>query len=73
MNFQPKVKLLEELKVTFDDAADPDGFLPQTVNSKAKSYMGPTNNKTDRVKKFNMKLQEVKNKGKATTLGWAVH
>jgi len=28
MNFQPKVKQLEELKVAFDDANDPDGILP---------------------------------------------
>ena len=44
----PKVKQLEELKVAFDEA-DPDGFLPQTVNSKMKSYLGPTNNPYDRI------------------------
>ena len=60
MNFQPKVKQLEELKVAFDDANDPDGAMPQMVNSKSKSYTGPTNNQTDRVTKFNRKLQEAK-------------
>lgn len=43
-NFKPKVTQLEELKVAFDDAADPDGVLPQNVNSKNKTYVGPTNN-----------------------------
>ena len=40
MNLQPKVKLLEQLKVEFDE----DPVLPKVINSKRKFDYGPTNN-----------------------------
>lgn len=73
MNFQPKVKQLEELKVAFDDANNPDGALPQNVNSKSKSHMGPTNNQTDRFQNFSRKLKEAKAQGKGAAFGFVVH
>ena len=74
--FVPKVKQLEELKVAFDDAGDPDGHLPQTINSKTKTYIGPTNNREwDGVSKFNRKMIEAKRKGgkKGATFGFVTH
>ena len=74
--FIPKVKQLEELKVTFDDAGEPDGVLPQTINSKTKTYIGPSNNRDrDGVSKFNRKLIEAKrnNGRKGATFGFVTH
>jgi hypothetical protein len=45
LNLQPKVKLLEQLKVDFDED------LPKVINSKRKFDNGPTNNKRVPLKK----------------------
>ena len=46
MNFQPKVKQLEQLKIEFDDyeASGVGLQLPKTINSKKKFDVGPSNN-----------------------------
>ena len=46
MNFQPKVKQLEQLKIEFDDmeASGVGLQLPKVINSKEKYNFGPSNN-----------------------------
>lgn len=52
MNFQPKVKQLEQLKIEFDDyeASGVGIQLPKVINSKKKFDVGPSNNQRQ---KFN--------------------
>jgi hypothetical protein len=52
MNFQPKVKQLEQLKIEFDDyeASGVGLQLPKVINSKKKFDVGPSNNQRQ---KFN--------------------
>jgi len=46
MNFQPKVKQLEQLKLAFDEFEPSGGGLqlPKVINSKTKYDVGPSNN-----------------------------
>jgi hypothetical protein len=44
--FVPKVQMLEDVKIEFDDStAKSKSKLPQTVNSKKKEKLGPSNNR----------------------------
>ncbi len=46
MNFQPKVRQLEQIRIDFDDSVTTEGArLPKNIKSKKLFDNGPTNNK----------------------------